>query len=185
MSISLPDLPHELDNVLETEERREAFRVNDDSSASWAMRKLAEINAQLDANNAMHEREIERLHQWLEQVNTPLNRDALYFRSLLEDYARRERMEKDRKTINLPHGKVSTRPATDKWEVDTEHLLAFLNQNDLKDLIKVKEEPSLTAMKQYLTVTDDLKVLTPNGEVVPHIRIQRGDISVSVNPTNQ
>lgn len=187
MSNDLPDLEHELDPILEDEQQREAFRITDDSGATWAMRRLAQLERQAETYNQIHEREIERIEQWLSQVKAPLERNASYFRSLLADYARRERLENNRKTITLPHGKVATRPATDKWEIDAEQLLAFLKDSELTDLIKVKEEPSLSALKQYLTVTDDLKVLTPAGEIVPHIRIQRGDlsVSVSVNPTSE
>lgn len=183
MSTAYPEIEHELDSL--NDEEREAFRIHDDSSASWAMRRLAELQAKVDSNGALHEQEIERLHRWLEEVNAPLNRSISYFRSLLEDYGRRERIENNRKTIVLPHGKVATRPATDKWEFDSENLLTFLKENNLLDLIRTKQEPSLSAMKEHLTVTSDMTVLTPDGEIVPHIRIQRTDFTVSVNPTKE
>ena len=183
--MNLPDLKHELDDIVADEEKQRGFRINDDGAASWAMRKLAEINDQLLSNEQIHKQETERLNLWLTEVNKPLESKTLFFKSILEDYARRERNEKDRKTISLPHGKVSTRPASDKWETDTATLLAFLKTNELTDLIKVKEEPSMTAVKNAFTVTPDGQVLTAEGEIVPGVKIIQTDISVSINTSTK
>ena len=185
MSINPPELKHELDDVLNDEEKRERFRIEDDGSATWAMRKLAEIATVQKETEFLLKSEQERLKHWFETVMKPLRDKATFFESILGDYAVRERFAKDRKTITLPHGKISTRPAIAKWDIDNDTLMAFLKSSDYKELIKVKEEISLSALTRAFSVTADGKVLTPEGELVQGITIRPSDISVSINPTTE
>ncbi len=101
-----------MDNALEVtpiddfeiieEPAREPFKVDDDSKADWAMRKLASIRRKQAENKDIFDREVKRVMEWLEKVNTALERDAEWFESNLRPYALQER-SKDRKSIVLPH----------------------------------------------------------------------------------
>ena len=183
--MTIPELKHELDDVLTDDEKRERFRIEDDGSATWAMRKLAEIVTTQKETEFLLKSEQERLNHWFESVMKPLRDKATFFESILGDYAVRERFANDRKTITLPHGKISTRPASDKWDIDNDTLMAFLKSSDYKELIKVKEELSLSALKSAFSVTKDGIVVTPEGELVQGITIRPTDISVSINPTTE
>lgn len=178
-----PEIPHELDAVLEDETRREAFRIEDDSMATWAMRKLATIRAKQKENQFITESELQRILDWAESVNKPLDTSASYFENLLADYGRRQRVEADRKSIALPHGKIATRAGTDKWHINAEALLPWLREN-FPELIKVKEEPSLSALKEaFAERINDGRIVTEEGEVLPGVTVENVTMTVSVNPT--
>jgi phage host-nuclease inhibitor protein Gam len=174
--------PSELDELLSAPEQRDHFRIEDDSAASWAMRKLATIRTKQKENIAIADAEIERLTEWVESVNHPLERDASYFENLLADYGRRQRIESDRKSVVLPYGEIKTRAGSAKWHINAEIIMAWLKENGFTNLIKVKEEPSLTALKETF-LTNDGRVLTPEGEVVPGVTVENVDMTISINPS--
>jgi hypothetical protein len=182
-------LPESLDEALDdfkTEEVREAFVIDDDQKAGWAMRKLRSLRIKQKANEEIAQAEIARVTAWLETVNKTIENDAEYFVSHLTGYGHRVRLNPDdpRKSVTLPHGKISTRQSSRKWAVDSELFLAWA-RSSAPDLIRVKEEPALTKIKEAYAdlVVDDaatLKVITKDGELVPGLTIEEGNLSVSV-----
>jgi hypothetical protein len=153
-------IPHELDEVLETEERREAFRVNDDGAAEWAIKRLAEIRAVI----AEHR---------------PLRSSESYFEHLLGDYARRQRQDADRKTIALPHGKVSTRWGAAKFSFDEERFLAWAEVN-LPEIIRIKKEPWVAEMRERLVIQDNQVIDPASGQIVDGVVASSPELSITI-----
>jgi hypothetical protein len=161
------------EEVLEAQQR--AFSVTDDSSAEWAMRKLAKVRGKQDVNIAIQKAEIERLAKWLYTVNTALERDAEYFESLLGFYALEQRKD-GRKSIVLPHGTVKTTGGRPKVEIDEKEFIKWAAVN-APELVRIKVEVAKDELKKL--ITDDLQVVTTNGEVVPSVTVTAGVPSVS------
>ena len=177
--MAIPEISHPLDDI--SGEAKEKFRVEDDGAAAWAMRKLRTIRRKQAENAQLYVDERARLDVWLNEVNNPLDTDASYFESLLNDYAIRCRENSDdgRKSLNLPTGKVTTRLGGPKWEVDSEPFLVWAKANH-PDLVRIKEEPNIQALKEF-TVKDDVAI-TSDGEVIPGVRISYPEVSVTITP---
>lgn len=160
---------------------RERFRVDDDAKATWAMRKLRAIEAKVAENQRIATDERARIDEWLERVNEPLAQDAAYFRGLLIEYARHEREAADRKTVITPYGSVKSRAGQPKWHVDAAVFLDWARVSH-PDLIRVKEEPNLTAIKEVVLPVPGLPdiAVTPDGEPVPGITVTPADTSYTV-----
>lgn len=185
---TFPEVAHPLDDL--RDEARERFTIQDDSAASWAMRKLRAIRSKQAENKQMAVDEHARIDLWLDEVNDPLDRDAKYFEAILTDYAIRVRENPDdgRKSISLPTGKVATRQGSPKYTVDAEMFLPWAREN-APHLIRVKEEPSLSAIKEYVVAADDAPVatsdgvaITSDGEIVPGVHVSSSDVAVTVTP---
>lgn len=185
---TFPDLTHPLDDL--QPEARERFTIQDDGAAAWAMRKLRAIRSKQAENSRIAQDEIDRVQMWLKEVNAPLDRDASYFEGILRDYAIRcrESMDDGRKSLNLPTGKVATRVGSDKFEIDATAFLPWAKQN-APQLIRVKEEPNLSALKEFAvppsdapSATSDGVAITSDGEVIPGVRVTPGELSVTVTP---
>ena len=173
-------------NDLADADRPERFRVDDDSAAAWAMRKLRAIRKRQDSNRLIAEDEIDRVNSWLDEVNAPMDRHAAYFEGLLRDYALRCRENPDdgRKTLSFPSGKVSTRPGSDRWTVDPDAFLPWASTAH-PDLIRVKEEPALSEMKAALRVPESSDTpVTDDGEVVPGVVVSSSPVSVTIRPAD-
>ena len=158
------------------EPAREPFKVDDDSKADWAMRKLASIRRKQSDNKVIFDREVLRVAEWLEKVNTDLERDAEWFESNLRPYALTERF-KDRKSIVLPHGTIKTVAGRVKFDIEDESKFIQWAEVNAPDLVRIKKEIDKKALGA-LNQSED-KVISTQGEIVPAVKVVPAEISVS------
>jgi phage host-nuclease inhibitor protein Gam len=158
------------------EPSREAFVIDDDSKADWAMRKLASIRRKQADNKAIYDREVQRVAEWLDKVNTDLQRDAEWFESNLKPYALTER-HNGRKSVVLPHGTIKTTAGRPKIEIENEsEFLAWAEKSE-PELIRIKKEIDKKVLNTLLTDSGD--VISTQGEIVPSVRVTPAETSVS------
>ena len=158
------------------EPTREAFIVNDDAKADWAMRKLASIRRKQGDNKAIYDREVLRVAEWLEKVNTDLERDAEWFESNLKPYALTERYN-GRKSLVLPHGTIKTTAGRPKIEIENELEFLAWAETSQPELIRIKKEIDKKVLNTLLTDSGD--VISTQGEIVPSVRVIPAETSVS------
>lgn len=158
------------------EPTREAFIVNDDAKADWAMRKLASLRRKQTDNKAIYDREVLRVAEWLEKVNTDLERDAEWFESNLKPYALTERYN-GRKSVVLPHGTIKTTAGRPKIEIENELEFLAWAETSQPELIRIKKEIDKKVLNTLLTDSGD--VISTQGEIVPSVRVIPAVTSVS------
>ena len=158
------------------EPAREPFVVDDDSKADWAMRKLASIRRKQSENKAIFDRELQRVSEWLEKVNTALERDAEWFEANLRPYALLQRSE-GRKSVVLPHGTIKTTAGRPKFEIEDEAKFLEWAEINQPDLVRVKKEVDKKALGA-LNQSED-KVISTQGEIVPAVKVLPAETSVS------
>ena len=158
------------------EQAREPFTVDDDSKADWAMRKLASVRRKQADNKAIYDRELQRVSEWLEKVNTDLERDAEWFESNLRPYALQER-SKDRKSIVLPHGTIKTVSGRIKFDIEDESKFIEWAETNAPELVRIKKEVDKKALGA-LNQSED-KVISTQGEIVPSVKVVPAEVSVS------
>ena len=158
------------------EPTREAFVISDDSKADWAMRKLASLRRKQADNKAIYDREVLRVAEWLEKVNTDLERDAEWFESNLKPYALTERYN-GRKSVVLPHGTIKTTAGRPKIEIEDESKFLAWAEASQPELIRVKKEIDKKVLNTLLTDSGD--VISTQGEIVPSVRVIPAETSVS------
>jgi len=155
---------------------REAFTVDDDAKADWAMRKLASIRRKQAENKTIHDREVQRVLEWLETVNTALERDALYFEAILKPYALLQRSE-GRKSVVLPHGTIKTTAGRPKVEIENADEFIKWAEASLPEAVRIKKEVDKTVLKDL--ITDTGQVISTQGEIVPAVKVLPAETSVS------
>jgi phage host-nuclease inhibitor protein Gam len=155
---------------------REAFIVDDDAKADWAMRKLASLRRKQADNKTIYDREVLRVAEWLEKVNTDLERDAEWFESNLKPYALTERYN-GRKSVVLPHGTIKTTAGRPKIEIENELEFLAWAETSQPELIRIKKEIDKKVLKTLLTDSGD--VISTQGEIVPSVRVIPAETSVS------
>lgn len=167
-------------DVPETDEAREAFRIDGPASAAWAMRKLRDARRHQAEVRAVADDEIERVQAWASAEHAKRERDAAWFEGLLRRWALDCRAADPRaKTVSTPYGVVSTRPSAGAWDVDDSAVLAWAREAR-PELVQVTEKLRLGDAKKALTV-DGGKVVDPTtGEVVPGIEVGPSRITATV-----
>jgi len=126
-------------------EQAEAFRVENDSQATWAIKKLREKVLKIRENERIAKEQLDAVSEWLSEVNGTLGKECAYFEDLLTDYGRRER--ENRKSIKLPWGTIRSRSST-RVEVDPA-FVDWAQQNNRDDLLTYPApKPNIAAIKE-------------------------------------
>lgn len=146
------------------------FVVDNDVKADWALRKIAEIEAERDRMIDFHERQIE-----VTKAQATARID--YLKEHLRRYTMQVPMKetKTQSKYSLPSGDLVMKKPGIRYERDDELLLAWLRGNDRTDLIKTKESPKWDELKKDITVMDDMAIMTSTGEVIPGIIVTPTD----------
>lgn len=178
-------IPHILD-IESTRARPDdaPFRIETDLQAEWAMTRLAEVRAEDSALQEIARTEITRITEWCAQEAKTLRAHADHFVNLINDYAHRQRRDCDRKTISVPHGKISSRYTQPKFEIDDETFLAWA-QEHAPNLVRIKHEPHVGAMREHLVI-DGSKVIDPStGVVVDGVVALPSVLSITIKTTEE
>lgn len=155
---------------------REAFTVDDDAKADWALRKLRSIRRKQEENQKIADAEAQRVSEWLSKVNTALESDALYFEAILRPYALLQRSE-GRKSVVLPHGTIKTTAGRAKVEVDNlDEFIKWAEENN-PALLRIKKEPDKKALSELLT--EDNRVISTEGEIIPAVKVLPAETGIS------
>ena len=161
---------------IEETPQHENFVIDDDSKADWAMRKLASIRRKQAENQAIHDRETQRVQEWLSKVNTALERDAEWFEANLKPYALLER-SKGRKSVVLPHGTVKTTVGRPKIEIENEETFLNWAKESAPELLRIKTE--IDKKNLNALITEENQVISTQGEIVPAVKVIPAETAVS------
>lgn len=135
------------------------------------MRKLKEIDVDIKINRAVMDAEVERVQKWERDANRTNIAEAQYFAGLLEDYARREREENERKTISTPYGTVKSRQLPAKLDVDEATFLAWAQDQCRDDLLTFADpKPNKTEIKKAIKA----------GQNIAGVVVNEGGVSFSI-----
>ncbi len=157
-----------------------AFRVDDDGKAEWAIRKLARIRSRQHANEDLADGEIQRVREWLHDVQKPLENDAQYFTGLLTDYAIMQRQEDDRKTVSLPHGKLRSTERKPGVEISDPAALTEWALAVHPEAVETRHSVPKSALNRIAAVMDGEPRDVDTGERVPGVETVPGRVTVTV-----
>jgi phage host-nuclease inhibitor protein Gam len=155
------------------EVEKKSFAVKDDSSANWALRKIKQMNDQVEQNNALALAEIDKIEQWNQSENERAQQSIDYFQGLLAEYAMRKKEEDPKfKSLKLPNGRIGFRKQQPKWNYHEETVLQALKQANLTDFINVKETPKKADIKKAFEVSDGQVINPDTGEILKGVTIE-------------
>jgi hypothetical protein len=180
-----------LDPLPELTEAAEAWRVDGDRTATWALRKIAEYEAEVARLRTAAEHERERIERWEERVTAEPLKSIAFFREHLIRYRRTLELDNPKlaKTYKLPGGTIArTKGRTSVVVDEPDAFVLWALENDHDDLVKMTPLPG--ALKGDGFAAPDIDpagetgcesvVVGPAGEVVPGVRIVRADPTYAV-----
>lgn len=157
------------------------FRVDTPEQAAWAMRKyrvLAQRKAQYEALAAA---ERERIDAWLTRVSASVEVEMEWFAGHLEFYALKQRLA-GTKTVELPDGTIKTRSTSPTFEIDKAVFLEWAQDAKRDDVLRVKLEPDMTAIKGAFLADGEAVIDPASGEVVPGLAPVEARTTVKIDP---
>jgi hypothetical protein len=155
---------------------RERFKIENDSQATWAMRKAAIARGRLDEIKTIAEAEIARIQDWAEHESRVPMRDLDYFEGILIEYAMKQRAE-GRKTVSTPYGAVKSRIGQTRFVFsDKAEFIEWAKVNH-PDWLVVKEDVSLSALRDA-SLTDSAD--PASGEIIPGLNVEPPTVNFTV-----
>lgn len=177
---------------LTTEEVSQQYQIDNLNSLDWAFRKIgsyqkdfAEQKALVDGNIAELKAQIQKETEWLEKERLKMERNASFFEHLITEYHKTILAENPKKkSISTPNGKVQSttrKPSIVKPDDDRlPQIIEYAEQNDFTDFVEVKKSLKWVEFKKELKLTEDLKVVDSNGQVVEGIPLSDGGTSFKI-----
>lgn len=167
------------------EEISERFKIENLEGLDWAFRKIAIYQKELEEQENFAKAELARITSWLDKERAKAGRNIGYFEHLITQYHQDVLAENPKKkSISTPYGKVQSttrKPSITKPEKDTlPQLVEYAKANGFNEHVEIKEEIKWTDFKEELKLTDDLKVVDSNGQVVPDIPVSEGGTSFKI-----
>jgi hypothetical protein len=155
---------NEMNEVME--EQVTNFTVIDVDSANWCFRKITALNAAVEENKRLADKERLRIDTWEKKENEFAEHSIDYFKSLLSAYFMKLREADPKAKLSTPYGKISSRKST-KWNYQDEEVLKnYLKENN-PDLIKTEEKVIKTGLKKKYKDGVDKET----GELLPGVEI--------------
>lgn len=158
----------ELENS--NEEQKQEWVVDSLDSATWAFRKIGSLNKQVAENERLAKEEKYRIEQWEQRENSSHKQSIEFFEQKISEYHRTLLADDPKAKIKTPYGQASLRKVSASFEYGND-LVSELKEVGLNEFIRVKEEINKVDLKKNITVTDDLKVVTKDGEVLKGITV--------------
>lgn len=155
----------------EAEEQTQAFVIDDDKKASWALKKYKLLEIEEERKKNLVKDEIDRLKLWLETEQGKIDKKKGYLEQMLGGYLMELRKNDPKAKVDTPYGTVSTRKNPDKWIYEDVAVIKFLHDAEMEEFIRVKEEVDKTPLKKALKVVDG-KAYTEAGEEVQGISVE-------------
>jgi phage host-nuclease inhibitor protein Gam len=167
-----------LNELQELQSEYTGFKVTDLDSANWCFRKLRALKEQEAEFRSLAEKEVERIRSWYDAEKSKLEKQEVFFESLLEEYAYIQRKDNNKFKLSSPYGKISFRKQQPKWNYDDEQLLESLKRSKIDSLIRVKEEVNKDELKKVATVLNG-KVLI-DGEFIEGVEVLEQDEAIKI-----
>lgn len=135
---------------------RDAFSIDDEASAAWAIRKTRAASDRITKAERLAEGEWDRIKHWLES-STKSDRDSVeFFTGLLTEFHARVLADDPTcKSIKLPHGTLTSRAQQDAWEIDAEQFIPWARTHAPEVLIEQGPSIDKKAAKAYLLETGE------------------------------
>ena len=151
-------------------EQDTGFKVTDDASAEWCLKKIMEAKADV-------QRWSEFYAEQMKKVKEAADSSIAYFEEKLEEYFESvpHKATKTQESYTLPSGKLVLKQQQPEYAINDDELIPWLKQNTL-GYVKVKEIADWAALKKIVTVAGS-NVVTREGEIIPGVSVaQRPDV---------
>lgn len=153
------------EDVFVTEEEA-GFRVTDDQTAEWCLKKIREANEE-------KQRWKEYYDEQLRKIYTREDSRIAFMEMKLQSYfgSVPHKQTKTQESYQLPGGKLVLKKQAPEYERDDELIIAWLKAAGKTHLVNTKEVLNWMELKRELKPVNDEQVVDSDGEIVPGLYV--------------
>jgi len=162
------------DFEMPSEEQREGFIINNDALADWALRKIAERDAEFARLEEIAKAQIAKIEEHIDAESDKSNRDNAYLIGKLREYFEtvESKETKTQKKYKLLSGSLIMQKPKAKPVYDKAELLEYVKSAKMDDFIKVEESVKWADLKKTLDFSSGAAVIAETGEVIDCIKVE-------------
>lgn len=152
----------------EGEEQR--FVIDSDAKAEWAIRKIAEEEAERDRLTACCQVTIDHYTKQQEFYAKRCDDRTTNLRAMLLIYFGTVPVKetKTQQKYELPSGNLVMKKASTDFKADTDKLREWLESSNMTDYLKTEVSPKWALVKKQLSATDNGDIVfAETGEIIP------------------
>ena len=148
-----------------SEMMQEAFVIDSDAKAQWALKKIAEARADRDTW-------VEWYTEKIRQIKEQTDFDTANLEMMLADYFQTvpHKSTKTQESYTLPGGKLILKKQNPEYVRDDKTAIDWLKANGGDAYVKVEEKLDWATLKADTQVVNG-QVVTMDGEIVPGIEV--------------
>lgn len=163
---------------IEDEQQREGWKITDDGKADWALDMIRERQAEFRHFEMVVNNKIAQLKEALKVEKENMQYNVGFFQSKLAQYFETvpRKTTKTQETYKLPSGRLVKKYKQPKIVKDDEKLVAWLESNDMTELVKIEKKADWATLKKETEVTGERVISKHTGEVI------EGVVAVPQNP---
>lgn len=153
---------------IEDEERREVWKIENDSTADWALDKIREAQAEYRRFEMVVNDKIAQLQEALEIEKEKMERETGFFQGKLCEYFETvpKKATKTQEVYKLPSGRLVKKYKAPKIVRDDAKLVEWLEKNQMPELIKIKKSADWATLKKETEVVGERVISKNTGEVI-------------------
>ena len=153
------------------EEQQDGFKIDSDSKAEWAVKRIKEAEREQNRLLALVDEERAELDVREKEILDNYAKKTDGLKALLEEYLRAQYAKEEARETNtqityqLLSGKLVYKKSSLELKHNADVLLNWCKEH-LPDAVKVTYEPKWAEIKKNIKVVDGIPVYAPTGEVV-------------------
>lgn len=161
----------EIESEIIDEQVQQAFTIDNDNAAEWAIKKIAEKRAELNRYEMVCQNAINVYQMKVAEAREKAQRETSNLEGLLRAYFESvpHKATKTQETYKLPSGTLKLKKGGIEYVRDEESLLPWVKANK-PERIKVKESVDWSGLKAEVTVAG-MSVVDENGEAIPGVTV--------------
>ena len=175
MDTALQIINEQMDGMELEQGGNEGFKVTDDFSAEWSLKKIKAEKAEHDRYVKVCQDGIQTYQEKIKEAQSRLDSGTGYLKGLLLEYFQSVPHEstKTQETYLLPSGKLKLKHPAPEFKRDDEALVKWLRDRDMKDYIKTVETPQWGELKKLVQCQDNFVCF--DGEVIEGVTLLQKD----------
>lgn len=148
------------------EEQDEAFVVDDDQKADWAVRRIRELEADTKKWKEYYAEQLKR-------VTEQNDNSVMYFKGLLASYFAHvpHKFTKTAESYSLPSGTLRLKQQQPEYVREDESKIIEWAQKNVPDVVETVTQLRWADLKKLGKADGETFIMTETGEVVPGIKV--------------
>lgn len=172
MSNILLDIINERLTEMSSETEQGGFIIDNDEKAEWALRKIAEEQAEAQRYINVCQTVINEYQEKIRKRQEQMENKVAHLKALLEQYFEivPKRRTATQEIYRLPSGTLRRKYLQPEIKRDEEKIIAWLKARNMKEYIKTKETLDWAELKKKIRIQGQY-VVDENGEIVDGVEV--------------